>query len=264
MNGSSRRDLERTRFLLPFRTFRWENFAGFSRHSVMPALRATTAPASTAGAIVGSLVIGCSMIGFAVALLVESHLGLAPYDVFSAGVGEATGITLGQAGWAISAVLFLVASILGHRPGPWSVAYVIGNGIAIDAMTGLLATPESLVARIAFLGVGIVAMASGINFVVHAGVTGGPFELLMAAGSDRGINPTTTRYSLDFGVLGLGIAIGGPIGLGTVLYAGSMAMVLGRIRQALLDHEAGKLARLAPVASESVSGRSEARTAVRC
>lgn len=264
MNGSSRRVLDRTRILRPFRSFRWEDFAGFSRHSVMPALRSTTAPASNAGAIVGSLVVGCSMIGFAVALLVEAHLGLAPYDVFSAGVGEATGITLGQAGWAIAAVLFLVASILGHRPGTWSVAYVIGNGIAVDAMTGLLATPESLIARFAFLGVGIVAMASGINFVVHAGVTGGPFELLMAAGAERGISPTTTRYSLDFGILGLGIAIGGPIGLGTLLYAISMAMVLGRIRQVLLDHEAGKLARLAPPAPEPVPSRGEARTAVRC
>lgn len=214
----------------------------------MPALRqsiqASLAPAQGIGAVAASLAVGCLLIGVAVALLVESRLGLAPYDVFSAGVASSIGLSLGQAGWVIAAVLFAVAALLGHHPRGWSIAYVIGNGIAIDATVGLLATPASVAGRVAFLVAGIVVMALGINFVVHAGVTGGPFELLMAAGEDRGIDRTATRYGLDLSVLALGIAIGGPIGIGTFVYAGSMAVVLGVIRQVLLDHRNGRRARL--------------------
>lgn len=239
---------------------------GFSRHSALPALRdaaaretvlASVAPVRTIAATLVSLVTGCLLIGVAVALLVESRLGLAPYDVFSAGLGQTLGLSLGQAGWLVAGALFSVATVLGHRPNLWSVGYVVGNGLAIDAVTGMIATPASLSARLAFLLVGIVVMAAGINAVVHAGVTGGPFELLMAAGSDRGVSPTVVRYGLDLTVLLLGIGIGGPLGVGTVIYAASMAPVLRFVRQALLDHRAGRQARVA-VAGAAPSDFSDA------
>lgn len=230
-----------------------DSFAGFSRHSALSSVRPSqllqsardvAEPIRPVRTIVVSLLVGCSLIGVAVALIVEAQLGLPPYDVLSAGLGAELGISLGQAGWLVAGVLFALAACLGHRPNGWSVAFVLGNGLAIDAMSGLINQPDGLAGRLIFVVVGIVAMAVGVNAVIHAGVTGGPFELLMSAAEDRGIDRTLTRYVLDLTVLGLGIAVGGPLGIATIVYAATMGLVLRRIRQVLLDHQAGKLARL--------------------
>lgn len=228
-------------------------FAGWSRHSVLSSVRELEAPTRSLGTIAASLVIGCLLIGIAVALMVEAGLGLSPYDVFSAGISDHIGISLGQAGWLVAALLFGVAALLGQRPTGWSVLYVLGNGVAIDATAHLINAPESMIGRTAMVVAAVPVMAFGITFVLHAGVTGGAFELIMNAGQERGIDPIKIRYGLDIGVLLGGIVLGGPLGVATIFYAASMAVVFARMRTVLEDHRAGRAARLqAPVRPDSV------------
>lgn len=192
-----------------------------------------------------SLACGSLMIGSSISLLVQADLGLPPYDVLSSGLGGLLGITLGQAGWIVAGVLFAAATALGQRPSPWGIAYILANGAAIDASAGLLNQPESLAGRIGFLAAGIVIMAGGVNLVLFSGTTGGPFELLMTAGEHRGLNRVVTRSALDGGVLLIGIAIGGAFGIGTVVHAALMGLVLQAVNQVFADHRAGRQQRLA-------------------
>lgn len=213
----------------------------FSRHS---ALGASTAISNTRASSFASqvlwLVVGSSLIGVAVALLVEAQLGLAPYDVLSSGLSQNLGISLGQAGWILAAVLFAVAALLKRPPTIWGVAYIVMNGIAIDAASSILRTPSSTSLRVAFVVAGITVMASGITVVVHSGTTGGPFELLMSAGADRGINPIKIRYILDASVFALGLLLGGTAGLGTLLFAMTMGQCLSAIGEAVEDYKRGR------------------------
>ena len=203
------------------------------------------------GVIVASLLVGSSLIGIAVNMMVAADLGLAPYDVFSSGIGNLTGLRLGQAGWLVASVLFAAAGLLGQRPTLWSVVYIFANGIAIDLTSGLLNAPTSYGGRLLMVAAAIVVMAFGINFVLHAGVTGGPFELLMRAGASREIDPTKIRYALDVGILLAGIAIGGPLGIATVTYAATMGLIFATMRTVLEDHRAGRIARLQNVSNET-------------
>ena len=197
-----------------------------------------------------SLACGSTLIGVAVALLVEAHLGLAPYDVLSAGLASRIGVSLGVAGWALAAVLFVVATMLGRAPSAWGMAYVFANGLAIDAASGIVTTPDTLVTQLLFVGSAVVIMALGISLVVHSGTTGGPFELLMLAGEDRGISRLASRLSLDVGVLVIGILLGGPVGFGTLIYAATMGLVLHTVGQAFLDHRLGRQVRTEPMSEE--------------
>lgn len=231
---------------------------GLSRHSLLPVMRlVSAAPPRSMAVRISSLGVGSTMIGFSVALLVQANLGLAPYDVLASGVGDHLGISLGQAGWAIAAALFLTASTLGRSPSIWGMGYVFANGLTIDAASGLLNAPPTVMGRLLFVGMGVVLMASGINMVVHSGTTGGPFELLMLAAEDRGVSRTQTRYALEFGVLALGVGLGGAFGVATVAYAATMGVVLHVIGQVFADHRAGRRRRLEPPAAQDQLERSD-------
>ena len=212
-----------------------------SRDAALSSVRhlATTAPTSVAVRAVW-LVVGSSLIGVAVALLVEARLGLAPYDVMASGISQRGGLSLGQASWVIAGGLILTAALLGRGPSRWSLMYVFLNGLTIDVASGLLQHPSSLALRMAFVPAGILVMAVGVNVVLHSGTTAGPFESLVAAGEDRGVSATKVRYGLDFSVLGLGLALGGAIGPATVVYGAFMGVTMFAVGQALADHRRGR------------------------
>ena len=222
---------------------------GSSRHSALPELRRRVGPTShSAAQRVIALACGSTLIGAAVTLLVQADLGLPPYDVLSSGIGGLLGLTLGQAGWLLAALFFLVATALGRRPSPWGIAYILANGVAIDATAHLVNQPDSMVGRVGFLVAAVVLMAAGVNLVLFSGTTGGPFELLMQAAEDRGIGRTATRYALDGGVLVAGIGLGGAFGIGTLVHGATMGIALQVISQAFADHNAGRNRRLGAAA----------------
>ena len=67
------------------------------------------------------------MIGISVALLVHAGLGLPPYDVLASALSGRFGISLGQSGWLVAAVLFGGAALLGQRPSIWGLVYIVSN-----------------------------------------------------------------------------------------------------------------------------------------
>lgn len=219
----------------------WADRVGMSRHSALGVARSlsTTRPMSFTTQV-SALLLGSGLIGIAVALLVEARLGLAPYDVLSSGLSRRTDLSLGQAGWSVAALLLLVASLLGRRPSAWGLAFVFLNGLAIDAASEILRHPESMAMRVMFVPAGIFVMAAGITLVVRSGTTGGPFELLVAAGKDRGVNPVVVRCVLDFGVLTLGLVLGGSFGPATVVYGLFMGASIVTMSQAADDHSHGR------------------------
>jgi uncharacterized membrane protein YczE len=214
---------------------------GLSRHSALSVARhlSTARPPSFA-VQASALALGSGLIGVAVALLVQARLGLPPYDVLASGLSEQTGLSLGQAGWSIAAVLFAVAASLGRPPSMWGMSFVFLNGLAIDAASGILQQPTSMIVRMIFVSAGVIVMALGINVVIHSGTTGGPFELLMAAGEDRGVSRLKVRYTLDIGVLVLGVVIGGAFGPATLFYGAFMGLTILVVSQALRDHRDGR------------------------
>lgn len=219
--------------------------SGFSRHGVLAvSQRLYPHSARTPVRRMISLLLGSSMIGIGVALLKQADLGMSPYDVMVSGLQPRLGITFGQTVWLTSAVLFSVAMVLGQRPSKWGIAYVLLNGVAIDAASGLINAPGGLVGRVIFVFGSVAVISAGISLVVHSGSTGGAFELLMRAGEERGLPRVRTRVSLELGALLFGLTLGGKFGFATVVVALSIGPVLSVMGQALSDHAAGREARV--------------------
>ncbi len=222
-------------------------YIGMSRHSAMPTLRrvAASTPLSLAPRLL-TLAVANLSIGVGVVLFVASDLGLAPYDLLASGLGTRLHVTLGQAAWLMAAGFFTAAALLGRRPTLWAVAFTFGNGLAIDLAGGIANQPGSFVGQVMFVVAGVFSMAIGVNVALHSGLTGGPFELLMSAADDRGRSPVKTRYGLDLGVFAAGSAVGGPLGIGTVIHAATFGIVLHLVGQAFRDHRSGRQQRKTP------------------
>lgn len=195
-----------------------------------------------------SLLGGSVLIGLGVALFVHGRLGLPPYDVLLSVLRDRTGLSFGQAVWVMSAAMFGLATLLGQRPRLGGVAYVFMNGVAVDAALGLVVDPEPLALRITFVVLGLLSIISGISLVVHSGLTGGSFELLMRAGQARGFDPIRVRASMELGIFIAGVSLGGDFGPATVMFAVAVGPVMRSVRQAMEDHRSGRTLRLTDVA----------------
>jgi uncharacterized membrane protein YczE len=162
---------------------------------------------------------GLVLFGLSVALMVQANLGLASWDVLHQGLAERTGLPIG---WVINAVAVLVLLLwipLRQRPGYGTLANVILVGLVADAALAVLPAPVHLAPRVALLGAGIVINGVATGLYVGAGLGPGPRDGLMTGLANRGHSIRAVRTSIELAVVALGWALGGTVGVGTVLYA---------------------------------------------
>ena len=174
-----------------------------------------------------SLVFGLFLFALGIVLLLESGLGLSPWDVLAQGISDKTSLSFGTANIAIAVVVLLVAWALGARIGPGTVANAVLIGlfvdwlIAIDAIDAIDALSDtSLAIRIVLMVVGILIIGIGTGFYVGAGMGAGPRDSLMLVTSRRsGVRIGVTRATIEVAVTVLGFALGGTVGIGTLAFA---------------------------------------------
>jgi uncharacterized membrane protein YczE len=165
------------------------------------------------------LYLGLPLYGFSVALLVESNLGLDPWDVFHQGVARQTGLAIGTVTVAVSAVVLLLWIPLRQLPGLGTLSNAILVGLAMNVILEWLPRPETLGPRIGFLVTGIFLNGVATGLYIGAGLGPGPRDGLMTGLARGGRSIRAVRTLLEIVVLGLGWVLGGTVGAGTVAYA---------------------------------------------
>lgn len=180
------------------------------------------------GVRVPSLFVGLVLVAVAIVALLESGLGLAPWDVFHLGVAEHSPLTLGTATIVVGLAVLIVAWVLGQTPGFGTVANAIVIGIVVDALlaaawvSGLSET--GLGWRMGLLALGVVVFGLGIAIYIAAGLGAGPRDSLMLVLSRRtGVRFAIVRVGLEVIALVAGWALGGTVGIGTL----AIALLLG-------------------------------------
>jgi uncharacterized membrane protein YczE len=206
--------------------------------------QASTPTTRTGSRHIAALLLGSSLIGLGVSLFVRAGLGVPPYDVLLTALRDRLGLSLGQAGWLFTGLLFVVATMLGQRPRPSALAYILANGIAVDTFIHLIRSPDQMAVRFGFVVLGTLAIAAAISLILHVGLTGGAFELLMWAGERRGLNRFHVRTALEMSVIVAGVALGGDIGPATAVYVVAMSPTIRSLQMALSDHRNGRHLRL--------------------
>jgi uncharacterized membrane protein YczE len=168
-------------------------------------------------------VTGLLLFAVGIVLLLESGLGLSPWDVLNQGISEHTPLSFGTANVVVALVVLVVAWALGARIGPGTVANAILIGLmvdvllALDAVQDLAETP--LLVRVALLVGGIAVIGIGSGLYIGAGLGAGPRDSLMLVLARRArIRIGLVRGILEASVTVLGFALGGTVGIGTLLF----------------------------------------------
>lgn len=167
------------------------------------------------------LQIGLIGYGASMALMIESRLGLDPWDVFHQGVARRTGLSIGAVVIITGALVLLLWIPLRQRPGIGTVSNVIVIGVAVDVALALLPTAGPLPARVGFLVGGIVLNAFATGLYIGARLGPGPRDGLMTGYVARHPQRSVrlVRTAIEVTVLALGWLLGGTVGVGTVAYA---------------------------------------------
>ncbi|HXY86670.1 MAG TPA: hypothetical protein VEH52_14445 [Gaiellaceae bacterium] len=164
------------------------------------------------------------MFAAGVAALLESGLGLSPWDVLHQGIARHTPLSFGEAIIAVGVVVMLAAWALGESPGFGTVANGVLVGVFVDRLTAIGAVDNlrdaSLAVRILLLAGGILLIGVATALYIGAALGAGPRDSLMLAGVHHtGVRVGVIRAVLEGSALIAGIALGGTFGVGTIAYA---------------------------------------------
>lgn len=162
---------------------------------------------------------GLALFGVGITLLIEAHVGAAPWDVFHTGVSELVGIPVGTVIILVGLALLVLWIPLRERPGLGTILNAIEIGLVVDLVAPLVPDTDLLVARLAMMAAGIVITAVGSGFYIGAGLGPGPRDGLMTGLARHGISIRVGRTGIEVTVLVVGIALGGSIGIGTAAFA---------------------------------------------
>lgn len=166
------------------------------------------------------LVVGLWLYGATMALLVEAGLGLDPWDVLHEGLAHRLPLTFGQVVIAVGVVVMLAWIPLRQRPGIGTILNIALIGIAADVTLAWLPTPDVLAVQVLMLLGGVVGNALAGALYVGANLGTGPRDGLWVGISRRtGLSVRLVRTALEVTVLAIGFALGGTVGVGTVVYA---------------------------------------------
>ena len=180
------------------------------------------------------LFLGLVAYGISMVMMLQSDLGLMPWDVLHQGLSLQGGWPMGRVTIAVSFAVLLIWIPLRQKPGFGTLCNAVVIGLVFDLVNGwigdrLLDAPLAL--RAALLAGGIVLNGAATAAYLGAHLGPGPRDGLMTGLVRRtGRSVRLVRTLIEGGVVVSGFLLGGTVGLGTLAYV----VLIGPLIQAML------------------------------
>jgi uncharacterized protein len=170
------------------------------------------------------LVFGLFLCAAGIVALLESELGLSPWDVLHQGLAQHTPLSYGTANIAVGIAVLVLSWRLGATVGLGTVANATLIGLFIEVLLRVPSvralSEEGLAAQSVMLAAGIWLVALGSAFYLGAALGAGPRDsLMLVLGLRSGWRIGVVRTLLESSVVVVGAVLGGTIGIGTVAFA---------------------------------------------
>ncbi len=171
------------------------------------------------------------LFGIGVAMMAASGLGLGPWEVLHQGIANRTGLALGTVSVLVGIPVLALWWPLGERPGIGTVLNIAIIGPCTNLALPLLPRPDTAPAQLALSAVGVMVIGLGSGLYLAADLGAGPRDGLMTGIHRRfGWSIRRARTAIEVAALVVGFALGGTVGIGTLLFA----FGIGPIVQVLL------------------------------
>ncbi len=169
---------------------------------------------------VAFLIVGLVVFGFGEALLVTAGVGVSTWTMFTEGVTNVTGLSLGFATFVISVLVLVLWIPLKQTPGMGTILNAIIIALMLQYVLPFLPTFETFIANalLALFGVFVTGFGGAIYLVANLGP--GPRDGLMTGLQTITHQPIAlVRTFLEILVVAIGWTLGGTLGLGTIFFA---------------------------------------------
>jgi uncharacterized membrane protein YczE len=182
---------------------------------------------------VGRLVlttIGLAIFACGVVLNLQANAGLSPWQLLHYGITLHTPLSFGQASQLVGVLMVAVSWLAGVRPGLATIMNAVLVGWCTDALlaSGLIPLMQSDLTGFAMLVASLAVSGLGIATYIRAGLGAGPRDSFMLALMRLlGRGPAPSRIVMEVGATVCGYLLGGPLGLGTALFAVGLGPAVG-------------------------------------
>ena len=166
------------------------------------------------------LCFGLFLFGLGESLIITASAGMSPWTVLAEGLSMTTGLSIGALTFLISLGVLLLWIPLKQQAGVGTILNVIIIAAVIEWSLPYLPHPETYAIQIiqAIIGTLVVGIASGIYLIANLGP--GPRDGLMTGFQKITNLPIAwVRVLLEITVISIGYALGGTIGLATIIFA---------------------------------------------
>lgn len=165
--------------------------------------------------------VGFAIFGFAIATMIRANLGTSAWAVLEVALSKIIGISPGTVTVLMGFLVLSGSLILREKIGWGTLANILSVGPWIDLSLWLIPSVQgNLLLQIPMLLGAIAAMglASAIYIGVDAGA--GPRDsLMLAIRRTTGVSIRVARAIIEVTVVAVGWLLGGPAGIGTVVFA---------------------------------------------
>ena len=174
------------------------------------------------------LLVGLFLYGVALGLMVRGGIGVAPWDVLALGVSGQTGIGYGVVTVLVSVLVLLLWIPLRQRVGLGTLLNALLVGPSADLALAVIPAPTSIWVGAPMFVAGLLLLAFATGLYIAADFGPGPRDGLMTGLVGRTGWPVwLVRTLIEGSVLLIGFLLGGPVGVGTVLFAFGVGPLIG-------------------------------------
>ena len=162
--------------------------------------------------------VGSAVSAYGITLAIGAGFGGGTLAVLWQGVARTFGLTLGQASFAVAALMIAFSLVYDRRQiGLGTVLYQVVYGLLVDAFSGVHGYVGHPVANAALMVAGIVLFAAGTGLYAATDTGRGSYEAVTFSLSEKNGWPVgRVRVASDATVVMLGALLGGELGLCTV------------------------------------------------
>ncbi len=182
------------------------------------------------------MVVGLSMLSLGILFSVKAELGASAWTVFHLGIAKHVGWTQGRVSQVVGFAIIALSYFMGIKPALATLVNLVLVGAMYDLLNGaqLIPIAATLPLQSLFLVLGVLFTAAGTALYISVKLGAGPRDGLMLALTQRsGWRIGVVRNSIELSVLAIGIILGGPFGIGTIVCALAIGPTLESFLQAL-------------------------------
>ncbi len=163
---------------------------------------------------------GLFIFGLGDALVIQGNIGNGPWSVLAQGVSRHLHVSMGWSTLGISALVLFGWIPLREKPGFGTISNILIIALAIQLGTTYFPLQHNYISGIIFSLIGIAMVGLASSLYITCGLGPGPRDGLMTGIHNRtGIRVGRVRMIIEGSVFLLGWALGGTVGLGTLLFA---------------------------------------------